>query len=164
LIVPLWRAMQGRIGTIRQFRRTDAEACSSVVRACLLLDPLMQQPAGEALLQTESPAILCEWASRFYMAVCELENCLAGVGGVDMNEIRLLFVHPDHQRKGIGSGLLKHLEDLVPPALFSGIFVYAAPAAAGFYRMHGYQSGGEHVEHLGSITVPTIFMTKRFAG
>jgi putative acetyltransferase len=156
--------MQGRIGTIRQFRVADAEACSSIVRACLLTDPQMQQPAGTALVRAGSPGILCEWASRFYVAVCELENCMVGLGGVDMNEIRLLFVHPDHQGKGIGSGLLKQLEDLVPPALFRDVFVYAAPAAAGFYRMHGYRSGGEHMEHLGSVTVPTIFMTKRLAG
>ena len=156
--------MQGRIGTIRQFRSADAEACSRIVRACLLQDPLMQTLAGAAFPEAESTAILCEWAGRFYLAVWALENGLAGVGGVDMNEIRLLSVHPDHQRKGIGSGLLRHLEDLVPPALFSDVFLYAAPAAAGFYQRHGYRSGGEHVEHLGSLTVPTIFMTKRLAG
>ena len=156
--------MRGRIGTIRQFRPTDAEACSGIVRACLVQDPLMQTLAGAAFPQSEYPAILCGWAGRFYLAVCALENGLAGVGGVDMNEIRLLSVHPDHQRGGIGSGLLRHLEGLVPPALFSDVFVYAAPAAAGFYQKHGYRSGGEHVEHLGGVTVPTIFMTKRLAG
>jgi len=156
--------MQGRIGAIRQFQHADADACSAIVRACLLQDPLMQPLAGAALPQEESRAILCEWAGRFYMAVCALENCLAGVGGVDMNEIRLLSVHPDHQRMGIGSALLNHLEDMVPPALFSNVFVYAAPAAAGFYQRHGYRSEGEHAEHFGSVTVQTIFMTKRLAG
>jgi len=156
--------MRAPIGTIRQFRRADAEACSEIVRACLLQDPLMQMLAEEVLPLAESPAILCRWAGRFYVAVCALEDSPAGVGGVDMNEIRILSVHPEHQREGIGSALLMHLEDLVPPALFRDVFVYAAPAAEGFYQRHGYRSGGEHVEQLGNVRVPTIFMSKSLSG
>jgi GNAT superfamily N-acetyltransferase len=83
------------------------------------------------------------------------------VGGIDLNEIRLLFVAPEYQRRGIGSTLLGHLETLVPPALFSDIFVYAAPGAEDFYRANGYRPKGDHRFMVGETAMPTIFMTKK---
>lgn len=153
--------MPAESGWIRQFQTEDAKACSDLVRACIKLDPLMPSGAREELVRAESPEVMCERARLFYVAVCILAGAVAGVGGIDMNEIRLLFVAPEHQHKGIGGSLLRHLEAMAPPALFADIFVYSSPGAVGFYRVHGYESGGGHVFAVGDKTVPTIFMTKK---
>ncbi len=149
--------------TIRQFQSHDAEACNLIVRACLELEPLMPLLLKKELLRAESPAVMCERASCFYVAVYLVDDAVAAVGAVELNEIRLLFVAPGHQRRGIGSSLLSHLETWVPCGLFSDIFVYSAPASAGFYRSHGYEPGGEHLFVIGDCTMPTIFMTKKLA-
>jgi GNAT superfamily N-acetyltransferase len=150
-------------GIIRQYRQEDADQASNLARACLMLDPLMPPAVKEILTQVESPAIMRERANLFYVAVCVVEGRVAGIGGVDMNEIRVLMVDPEHQRKGIGSLLLDHLESMVPSGLFRDVFVYSTPSAVGFYRVHGYQAAGEHTFHVGNCSVPTIFMTKKLA-
>ncbi len=145
---------------IRQFRPEDAEKCCALVRACIEYD--MELPAalrGE-LLAAESPESMRQRSSLFYIAVCELEGEVAGVGGLDLNEIRLLYVSPAHQRLGIGSSILEHLEAMIPPAFFREVFVYAAASAAGFYHSRGYVSQGEHDFALKTQRLRTIFMTK----
>jgi GNAT superfamily N-acetyltransferase len=149
---------------IRQFEPGDAGPSSRLVRDCLALDPSMSDPARERLMRAESPEVMRERAGLFYMAVAVAGNNLAGVAGIDLNEIRILYVHPGRQRQGIGSALLRHLEAMVPAALFSDIFVYSSPDAAGFYRAHGYESHGEHLFLVGEIGVPTIFMRKPLGG
>ncbi len=148
---------------IRQFQSLDAGACNMIVRACLELDPLMPPMLKKELLRAESPVVMCERAGCFYVAVQLVEDNVAAVGGIELNEIRLLFVAPKHQRRGVGSSLLRHLETWVPCGLFSDIFVYSAPASAGFYQSHGYEPGGEHIFTIGGYSMPTIFMRKGLA-
>jgi GNAT superfamily N-acetyltransferase len=153
--------MPAETNRIRQFQLEDAAACSRIVRACVEMDPLTPLQVKEALLHVESPAVMQDRARQFYIAVCMLDATVAGVGGVDLNEIKLLFVAPEHQRQGIGGSLLRHLEAWIPPALFGDIFVYSSAGAVDFYRSHGYQPGGEHRFSLGSCSMATVFMTKR---
>lgn len=152
--------MAAKGGVIRQFVLEDAEVASAIVRSCLRLDPMVPASARDELILMESPASMIERSRLFYMAVCVHAGCIAGVGGVDMNEIRLLFVDPGRQRLGIGSRLLQHLEACVPPALFGDVFVYSALGAVGFYRARGYRPEGEHLFFIAGHTVPTIFMRK----
>jgi GNAT superfamily N-acetyltransferase len=67
---------------------------------------------------------------------------------------------PAHQRSGIGSRLLQHLEELVPAGMFRDIFVYAAPEATAFYRARGYRPGGAHTIASGTFIIQTVYMTK----
>ncbi len=145
---------------IRQFRSEDAEACSALIRACIEYDMEMSSHLREALLAAESPESMRERGKLFYIAVCEHEGTVAGLGGLDMNEIRLLYVSPAYQRRGFGRAILEHLEAMIPPALFREVFVYAAESSAGFYRARGYASHGEHYFEVGARRLPTIFMTK----
>ncbi len=152
--------MSTRIGTVRQFRPEDAEDCSRLVCSCLDQDGSLSESARQALVQLESPAAMRERAMLFYLAVHAGETGILGIGGVEMNEIRLVYVHPAHRRLGVGRALLGHLEALIPPALFGDVFVYALPEAAGFYRANGYRAGGEHVFTFRDVSIPTIFMTR----
>ncbi len=99
-------------------------------------------------------------STLFYVAVEESGGEIAGVAGLELNEIRLLFVAPGRQREGIGSALLEHLESMVPQAVFREIFLYASPGAAGFYESQGYNSRGRHNFENHEIILPTIFMSK----
>jgi GNAT superfamily N-acetyltransferase len=82
------------------------------------------------------------------------------VGGLDLNELRLLYVRPSHQGKGIGSALLSHLESMVPAALFADIFVYSTLASVDFYRARGFSIRGEYAFEVGPDQLTTVFMTK----
>ena len=145
---------------IREFQEEDAQACSALVRACILRDPDIPPGTLKRLLQEETTQLMCKRATLFYLAVCERDEVIAGVGGLDLNEIRLLYVDPGHQRQGVGRALLEHLERMVPPALFADIFLYATPSAETFYRACGYESRGDHTFDLDGKPLPTIFMVK----
>jgi len=145
---------------IRQFKQEDAEKCCALIRTCIEYDLEMPPALRGKLLGAESSESIRERANLFYIAVFEEEGMVAGLGGLDMNEIRLLYVSPAYQRRGIGTTILGHLEAMVPPALFKEVFVYAATSAAGFYRARGYTSRGEHLFEFGTQHLPTIFMTK----
>jgi len=145
---------------IRQFKPEDSGECCRLYRSCIEQDGSLQQPLRDELLRTESPETMAERARLFYIAVHETEGRIAGLGGIDLNEIRLLFVAPENRGRGIGRQLLQHLEEMAPRALFRNIFVYATPGAAGFYQAHGYAPGGEHVFRVGRHDLHTLFMSK----
>jgi N-acetylglutamate synthase-like GNAT family acetyltransferase len=146
---------------IRQFQPEDAEACCDLVHACIQYDLELSQAQRLALLHAESPQSMRERSKLFYLAVYESEGAVAGLGGLDMNEVRMLFVSPACQRRGIGKAILEFLEAMVPPALFREVFVYAALSAASFYRARGYSEHGEHYFDWSGQRLTTIFMTKK---
>jgi GNAT superfamily N-acetyltransferase len=145
---------------IRQYRAGDAEACSTVVRECVAHDVTLDAALRRYLLEVETPQAMDRRAMLFYIAVFDGDAGVAGVGGLDMNEIRLLYVSPGAQRQGIGAAILKHLEEMVPPALFADVFVYSVPSAVGFYQAHGYRAGGDHTIEAGGHSIATVFMRK----
>lgn len=147
-------------GRIRQFRNEDARAGSDIIQACLERDEQISPEVRAQISASASPTALAEFSGLYYLAVYELGDQIAGICGLDMNEIRLLYVSPLYHGRGIGSALLKHLESMVPAALFSDIFVYSASSAQSFYQAHGFRNGGKLTVELNGIAFPTIFMTK----
>ena len=149
------------IGKCRQFRPQDARSCCDILRENAGIDAGVPPELRRAMLAAEAPGLMLERAALHYIAVCETDLGVVGVGGLDLNEIRFLAVSPSCQRLGFGRLILEHLEAMVPPALFTDIFVYASPEAEGFYRACGYSaSGGQTLEAHGHL-VPTIFMTRK---
>ena len=148
---------------IRQFRSEDAPACLALIQDAILSDPSLSARTRDALLEGETLETVSERARLFYVAVYESEGEIAGLAGLDMNEVRLLFVAPGRQGQGIGTALLAHLEEMVPPALFREIFVYSAPAAAGFYRRAGYADRGRQPFEVQEQVLETVFMVKTLA-
>jgi GNAT superfamily N-acetyltransferase len=146
---------------IAQFKPEDARACSDLIRACIDADASIQPEVRRIVLRRESPEAMVERARLFYVVVYRSEFGVTGVGGVDLNEIRLLYVSPPYQRRGIGRALLTHLEEMVPSALFPDVFTYSTAAAEGFYRACGYGSGGRHPFDFEGHELQTVFMTKK---
>jgi GNAT superfamily N-acetyltransferase len=149
---------------VRPLRPADAAACSALVRACIERDSALPAALRAELAQGERPETMLERARLYYVAVCAMEGRPAGVGAIDWNEIRMLCVAPDLQRRGIGSLMLQHLEAMVPPALFREIFVYASPSASGFYARNGYEARGRHAFRIDRYEIETVFMVKRLSG
>ena len=145
---------------IRPFQPEDASHCYQVIRSCIECDASLTERLREGLLRAESPQSIQERARLFYVAVYDSGQNILGLGGLDLNEIRLLSVSPAHQGQGIGCQILRHLEAMVPPALFTDIFVYAALSAEGFYLAQGYTSRGSHEIEVLGLPMPTIFMSK----
>ena len=144
---------------IRLFRPEDASACCSIIRACLEADASYPAALRAKISAGETAESMKQRAGLFYIAVYEEENRILGFAGLDMNEIRLLYVAPDSQHRGIGRSLLEHIKTMVPGAVFPEIFVYSTIGAAGFYGACGFIDKGPFVFDLGGESLPTVFMT-----
>ena len=143
---------------IRLFRPEDASACCSIIRACLEADASYPSALRAKIRAGETAESMKQRAELFYIAVYEEENRILGFAGLDMNEIRLLYVAPDSQHRGIGRSLLEHVKTMVPGAVFPEIFVYSTIGAAGFYGACGFIDKGPFVFDLGGESLPTVFM------
>ena len=145
---------------IRAFRNEDLQACVDLIVGCLGLDASLAPSTRARFGHSDLFRLIQQSAVLFHLVVYEHEGQIAGIGGVDLNEIRLLYVTPELQGRGIGRTLLNHLEEMVPSALFTNIFLYSTPGAEGFYKSRGYESRGEVCFEIKGETLPTIFMSK----
>ncbi|PYE29739.1 ribosomal protein S18 acetylase RimI-like enzyme [Rhizobium sp. PP-F2F-G38] len=72
-----------------------------------------------------------------------------------------MYVHPQQQRKGLGSLLLKGVAKAITDAQKVEIRVLgSSPQALAFYQKHGFvESGREAVDLLGTLTAEAIVMS-----
>jgi N-acetylglutamate synthase-like GNAT family acetyltransferase len=144
---------------IRQFQLEDAPQCAVLLRSCLQADSSLPPALRNRMLARESPQSIIERAKLFYLAVYESGGKILGMAGLDINEIRLLCVSPEHQHGGIGRALVEHVIGMVPGSLFSDAFVYSAIQSAGFYRACGFADKGPFSLDVEGEALQTIFMS-----
>jgi GNAT superfamily N-acetyltransferase len=76
------------------------------------------------------------------MVVAEVKGHISGFGGIDTNaaeQLKWLYVMPEYQGAGVGTGLLKQLEQIGWVRGLAAIGLHSAPGAFLFYRKHGYR-------------------------
>lgn len=97
-------------------------------------------------------------ASHFVVAVREE---VLGFGEVvpEKREVRAVYVHPDHQRRGVGTALLSHLEGYARGCGVGQLQLKSSLNAVEFYRRHGYERTGSGESSGG---VPVVDLRKRF--
>ncbi len=80
--------------------------------------------------------------------VCEIDDNIAGFAIVDIkdNNIWALFVHPDHEGKGIGKNLHDQMIDWYFKQTGTMVWLGTAPGtrAEKFYRTAGWKEVGTH--------------------
>ena len=143
---------------IRQFRPGDASSCCALIDACLEQETSYSPSLLRKIRSIETPQSMTEHAKLFYIAVYESEDRILGVAGLDLNEIRLLYVSPEYQRRGIGRMLLEHISGLVPSILFAEVFVYSSEQAVAFYKACGFVDKGPFTFDLEGEALRTVFM------
>ena len=144
---------------IRQFRVEDALPCSDLIRASVQEDISISDSLRTGILATETPQSMIERASLYYLAVYERESRILGIAGLDLNEVRLLFVSPPYRGAGIGRALIEHIKAVVPATFFADIFVYASTQSVEFYKSCGFVEGGTVEFDVGKEKLHTVFMT-----
>ena len=150
---------------IRKFIPSDTEACCRLIHACIEADNTISAALRGKMIYAESPHSMLERSRLFYVAVYESDTRISGpeisgIAGLDMNEIRLLCVSPDHQRCGIGRALLDHMISMVPEFLFPDVFVYASTESVSFYKSAGFAEKGPMAFPFAGGKLQTVFMTR----
>jgi predicted GNAT family N-acyltransferase len=145
---------------IRNFVPKDAHTCCSLIHSCIEADKTIPATLRGKMICSESPHTMLERSRLFYLVVYESDTGITGIAGLDMNEIRLLCVSPDYQRRGIGRTLLDHLISMIPEYFSPDIFVYASTQAVPFYKACGFIEKGPVAFAFAGSRLRTVFMTR----
>lgn len=76
------------------------------------------------------------------LVVARAEGQIIGFGGIDVHaveQVKWLYLLPQHQVAGFGSEILQRLESIGWEAGLDSLRVHSAPGAVNFYRRHGYR-------------------------
>ncbi len=74
------------------------------------------------------------------------------------NHISLLFVDEDYHRKGVGTALIKYLQEyMLQNTKYNKITVFAAPYGVPFYHKVGFCDIGEETKKDGIVFTPMEF-------
>jgi putative acetyltransferase len=134
--------------TVREFQPADARAVSDVIGRTMRESngadyaPEILAP----LIEYFAPAKVLLLAQERICLVAEIDKKIVGTIALEGAELCTFFVHPDFQRKGVGTRLLKALEET---ALKNGIKIISLATsltAVSFYEKTGYRKNGIEIE------------------
>jgi len=86
-----------------------------------------------------------ELLMRGGVLIAEIGGLAIGFGSIDTRateQIKHLYILPEHQGTGIGARLLKALEEIGRRAGLDRLRLHSAPGAVRFYERHGYREAG----------------------
>lgn len=145
---------------IRNFTPKDAEQCCKVIdNAAPMMDGL-NEAALQFILSKNVPQNRAEEFSDYYTLVCEQDSTVVGLGALDRNEIKRVYVDPSAQRQGIGSAIIKGLEKEAKARNLEFITIEAQPNAVPFYQSLGYQKVKEEVLTIKGAVFDVVHLKK----
>ncbi|MEM9951041.1 MAG: GNAT family N-acetyltransferase [Chloroflexota bacterium] len=152
---------------IRQFQKSDARACCSVITACINAETSLDPQTRFYLLSQNVPSDFYNDVKDDYVLVGELYGQIVAVGALDKDRIHHIYVSPDYRGNGFGETLMVALEAEAKAHGIEIINVEVPPPAVEFYQELGYQSLNRIVTKVGYSTVEMTRMNKylsKFAG
>ncbi len=119
-----------------------------------LLRAPWQQPKGSEQDEFES--------SAFHIMAINENDHVIGVGrlhspGHRLGQIRYMAVCPEEQSQGIGSRLLRALEEAALQKQYRRLILNARDSAVAFYLQHGYRQRGKGPTLYGQITHTELY-------
>ncbi len=91
-----------------------------------------------------------------FTLVCEHQGVVVGMGGLDRNEIKRMYVHPDAHGHGMGTAILHALEAEAKRRCLASL----RAQALAFYAKWGYVSMNSECWQLGQARFRVVNMTK----
>lgn len=86
------------------------------------------------------------------LLVAQLAGTVRGIGKVTRAaKLELCYVEPGFERRGLGTALLRAVEERARGWGAARLHLNSSRAACSFYARHGYQSSGPPVPWLGAV-------------
>ena len=143
--------------TIRRLKDEDAQAVSELIIATIRISNVRDYPAKlmEELVKTQTPEHILQRASWTHFYVVEESGSIIGCGAIgpywgktDESSLFSIFVHPDHQGKGIGRAIMETLEQDEFALRARRIEIPASITGLPFYRKmrYSFKDGRETID------------------
>ena len=132
---------------IRRLKEQDAQAVSELNVTTIRISNTRDYPAElmEELVRTETPEHVLRRAAWTHFYVAEEAGAIIGCGAIgpywgkeDESSLFTIFVHPEHQCKGIGRAIVETLEQDEYALRARRIEIPASITGLPFYRKLGY--------------------------
>ncbi len=132
---------------IRRLKEQDAQAVSELIVTTIRISNTRDYPAElmEELIRTETPEHVLQRASWTHFYVAEEAGAIIGCGAIgpywgkeDESSLFTIFVHPEHQDKGVGRAIVETLEQDEYALRARRIEIPASITGLPFYRKLGY--------------------------
>ena len=146
---------------IRRLKKQDAPAVSGLIITTIRISNVRDYPVElmEELVKTQTPEHVLQRAAWTHFYVAEEAGRIIGCGAIgpywgreDESSLFSIFVHPDHQGKGVGRAIVEELERDEFALRAKRIEIPASITGLPFYLKMGYsfKDGKETVdeEHL----------------
>lgn len=141
---------------LRPAQPSDAEAATTLLRRSIAelcaTDHQHDEATLAAWLANKTPEHFRKMLANpnSFHVVAEENQRLLGVGAISRNgEIRLLYLLPGAQRRGIGKAIYLAMEQQAKTWGLSRLTAHANTDACAFYERKGFQSTGGAVSFLG---------------
>jgi N-acetylglutamate synthase-like GNAT family acetyltransferase len=127
---------------IRKFQRKDARRCYNIIAKCLkTVNKEEDSPQTlDNLRKDNLPQRLIEKTKEWRILVAEDNGYVLGLGAYDSEGIlHSFFIDPKSHHQGIGSAILKRIEEDAKKQGIKVITAYSSLFAEGFYSKKGYR-------------------------
>lgn len=124
---------------IRPYRSGDAGACCDVVNAAVAVMSGLNEAARAFVAAKNSAARLDAELGPLHTVVCVAGGVVAGLGALDGDVIKRLYVAPDVHGSGVGGSILTALEEEAHRRGLPAVRVEASPSSVAFYERRGYE-------------------------
>jgi ribosomal protein S18 acetylase RimI-like enzyme len=152
--------------TIRRARLEDKEAIwrvhSSAIKGTCKSHYLPEQIQGWAGLH--EPESYRELIQSKEFLVAEDDGLIVGFGQLNQQngEVEAVYVSPDYGGLGVGSALLKQLEEVAQESGIASLHLLSSLNAVSFYERAGYIRGREAMHQLrNGIELALVYMDKK---
>ncbi len=141
---------------IREYEPSDAVQVSRLIRTTVRISSSedYQMERLQPLIKYFSPAKVRQLSRERDCLVAEKDGPIIGTAALEGDELVTSFVYPEHQRRGIGSALLK-IEAIAARRGHGELWVDASIAGAEFYARHGYRRTGKSLDGTAGPQIST---------
>ncbi len=97
-----------------------------------------------------------------YFLIAELQNEIVGFSSIEKNGyLDFMYVHKDHQKKGIAKRLLQEIERKAKKQNNYEVFAYVSRTAKPFFEKSGYKHTGNKTDSFKGIVFINNIMVKK---
>lgn len=146
---------------MRRYESSDARRCCDVINDAIVVMDGLNEAARAHIRTNNVPERLGPDLEQWIAMVVESdEGRVVGLGALDDDEIKRVYVDPAAQRHGAARALMSALEAIAQSHGLSRIRLDASPSSVGFYESLGYLAGRADGLEIGGASFRFVHMTK----